>query len=120
MRRAEGSLPRGAPRVSATALEDGTIILRVEAVPPVQAPDELLTLDRCGLDDQTARRLIREGTLPAARLGRRYFVRRSDVLGLIDKLPAREPLQRTKAVSADTGDYATVVALAQRGGKAGE
>jgi hypothetical protein len=40
-----------------------------------------------GLEQNAARRLIASGELRARKIGRRWYARRSDVLGLIDNAP---------------------------------
>jgi hypothetical protein len=43
------------------------------------------------LERSTATRLIKAGELPARKLGRKWYAKRSDVLGLIDKAPRAKP-----------------------------
>jgi hypothetical protein len=49
------------------------------------APDELVAFP-FGLEAAAARALVRTGTLRAAKLGRRLYARRSELLSLVDKL----------------------------------
>ncbi len=50
------------------------------------APDELLPFP-FGLEEEAAAKsLVRTGKLPAVKIGRRIYARRSDVLALVDKL----------------------------------
>ena len=94
----------GTPRVTATR-EGEAIIVRVEAA-RAEAPDELLAFP-FGLEPHAARALVRAGTLPAAKIGRRTYARRSDVLALVDKL-AKKP-----AKAEPTSNYAELVASAR-------
>jgi hypothetical protein len=112
VRKAQALAQRTNSQPRTTAIADGqSITIRVEHVPAVQAPDELLTIDSCGLDDATARRLIKDGTRPAARIGRRLYVRRSDVLALVDRLAVTsKPALRGDPES----DYAELVRSAKR------
>ena len=73
---------------------------------PRRAPDELLAFP-FGLEPRAARALVRAGTLPAAKIGRRTYARRSDVLALVDKL-AKKP-----AKAEPTSNYAELVASAR-------
>ncbi len=47
------------------------------------APDELMEFP-FGLEAEAARRLMRSGDLPHAKLGRKWYAKRSDVLALVD------------------------------------
>lgn len=83
------------PRVSTTQ-EGSTMIIRIEAASPVLAPDELVAFP-FGLEGKAAKALVRNGTLPTARIGRRTYARRSDVLALVEKLASRRapPVEST-------------------------
>jgi len=51
------------------------------------APDELVPFP-FGLEAEAARRLMRSGDLPHAKLGRKWYAKRSDVLALVDLFKA--------------------------------
>jgi hypothetical protein len=72
------------PRITAVHVDDA-VIIRVEATPAVLPPDELVSFP-FGLERSAASALVRKGTLPAAKIGRRLYARRSEVLGLVDTL----------------------------------
>lgn len=92
-------------RVSASLADDHTIVLRFE--PSGCVVDELIGFP-FGLEANAARKLVRDGTLRAARIGRRWYAKRSDVLALVDRLAPTPSLARTAE------SYADVVALAGR------
>lgn len=100
--------PADAPKPRVRVEPEGSAyVIRIESAPPVAAPDELLAVDGLDIEQAAIRKLVRNGTLRAARIGRRLYVRRSDLLALIDRLaiePRREP---TGSVAAD---YASLVA----------
>jgi len=100
---------------SVTVTDDGAIVLRIERQAPVAAADELLPLAKWGLPRQAALALVTQGKLTAARVGGRWFARRSDLLTLIDVL-AREQaaLDLEKAKPGDTVDaaYARIASAA--------
>ena len=78
----------GAAKV--TRDEDGAINVRSEAPAPMAPPDELVPFP-FGLEVSAARKLVRDGTLRAARIGRRFYAKRSDVVGLVDRLAQTRP-----------------------------
>jgi hypothetical protein len=82
----------------------GPILLQIEQVPAVQAPDELVA-HPFGLERSAASRAIRDGHLKAARIGRRLYARRSDVLALVDKFAIK-----AKPTGDVESDYAALVA----------
>ena len=94
------------PRVSTTH-EGSTMIIRIEAASPVLAPDELVAFP-FGLEGKAAKALIRDGTLPAARIGRGLWAKRSDILGLVEKL-RREPTSNAPADITPEAAYARMV-----------
>lgn len=97
---------RARPRVT-HSYEGGTIVVRIETPPAVIAPpDELLPFP-FGIEARTAKQLVRSGKLTAAKLGRRLYARRSDLLALVDRL-AEPP---TAGSVAD--DYASLAARAR-------
>jgi hypothetical protein len=61
----------------------------------VLQPADLLVAFPFGLEKNAARGLIKRGELPARKLGRRWYAKRSDVLGLIDSAPAHAQVQGT-------------------------
>lgn len=73
-----------APKITARE-EGGAIVVRIEAPPAMLPPDELVPFP-FGLEASAARKLVRDGTLRAARIGRRVYAKRSDVVGLVDRL----------------------------------
>ena len=78
----------------------------ITALAPQAPPDELLSFP-FGLEPRAARALVRNGTLTAAKIGRRTYARRSDVLALVDKL-AKKPA-KTEPIAG----YADLVANAR-------
>jgi hypothetical protein len=79
------------------------------------APDDVIEFP-FGLEEKTARALVREGTIPAARLGRKLYARRSAVLGAIDVIA--EEQRAARAIQAKPGtsapeQYAQIVELAR-------
>jgi hypothetical protein len=74
-----------------------------------QAPDELLPFPY-GLERNAANRVERDGDLKVARIGRRKYARRSDVLALVDRL-AERTLRIAEPEPAD--DYDAIVAKAK-------
>jgi len=96
------------PRVSTTQ-EGATTIVRIEAGAAMLAPDELVAFP-FGLEARAARALVSNGTLPAARIGRRIYAKRSDVVSLVDKLAAK---QITSAKPTSVEDH--YVAMVARG-----
>lgn len=82
--------------------------MRIEAPPAVlAAPDELLPFP-FGIEARTAKQLVQSGKLAAAKLGRRLYARRSDVLALVDRLA-------TPATAGNVmDDYAALAANARR------
>jgi hypothetical protein len=99
-----------APKVTTTHARDGAIVIRVEAA-RVEAPDELVAFP-FGLEASAASSLVRRGKLRAAKIGRRLYAKRSDVLALVDAL-AKEPRTTT---TIDDG-YAAFVARTKGGSR---
>lgn len=95
------------PRITAVQSHDGAIIVRVEAVAPVAAPDALEPFP-FGLEVAAATKLVKDGTLPAAKIGRKLYAKRSDIVALVDKLAV--PVR----AETDDGYGAAVVAMASR------
>ncbi len=107
------TLPASAKSRATATFEGSEITIRIEQVPPVAAPDELVPFP-FGLEASAARQLERDGHLKTAKIGRRKYARRSDILALIDKLAA--PPARNPATSPEDA-YANLVALAKRKGR---
>ena len=60
-------------------------LAELRELPPFAAPSpEWLPIKTCGLRPTTARRLIRAGSIEAARVGREVLVRARDVAGYIE------------------------------------
>jgi hypothetical protein len=74
-----------------------------------QAPDDLLAFP-FGFEVAAARSLVRRGKLRAARIGRRVYAKRSDVLALVDALSALEARP-----DPQTDTYADLVARSRSG-----
>ncbi len=75
------------------------------ALPPA---DDLVAFP-FGLEENAARGLIKRGELRARKIGRRWYAKRSDVLGLIDRAPPVQPARaRGEGVRED------LAALAER------
>lgn len=103
------------PRVTAIH-EHGAIVVRVEAAPPVQPPDELRPIgalaEEWGLERRGLETAIRRAGIATVRIGRQLAVRRSDVVALVDRLPRAADAPDSTPADA----YAALVACA-RGGK---
>ena len=65
---------------------DGTLVIRLPPPPAPSAPDELLPFPFGNLERNAARALMKDGHLPVAKIGRKFYARRSDVLALVEKL----------------------------------
>ena len=61
------------------------------------APDELVEIHDTKLELRAVLALIEDGTLPSAKIGRRRYVKRSDLVALVDKLAAVPPKKPAKA-----------------------
>lgn len=94
-------------KVETATAPDGAIVLRIEAPSRVEAPDDLIPFP-FGLEAGAARKVVRDRVLRAARIGRRLYARRSDVLALVDKLasPAPEPSDVDEAYRAVVDEVA--------------
>lgn len=81
---------------------------------PLPERDELVSFP-FGLEENAARGLIRRGELPARKIGRRWYARRSDLLGLIDRAPASVAAQ----ASGDSlrADLAAIASRVRRCGR---
>lgn len=89
--------------------EDGSVVIRVVAARP--DGDELVP--RPGpLEEAAWDRLVKAGTLPAAKIGRRWYARRSDILALVDKLRHEPPVKASGAGAA--ADLRAIAARARR------
>lgn len=74
---------------------------RILARMTTASSDELVAFP-FGVEERAARKLVRDGALPAARIGRRLYVKRSDLLALVERLA-------TVRVTGDVGaDYLKV------------
>jgi hypothetical protein len=81
---------------------DGTLVIRLPPPSPPSAPDELVPFPFGNFERNAARALMREGHLPVAKIGRKFYARRSDVLALIEKLATVQTRKRpAKGESAD-------------------
>lgn len=94
------------PRVSTTQ-EGATTIVRIEAPRSTLAPDELVAFP-FGLEARAARALVNDGTLTAAKIGRRLYAKRSEIVALVDKLSAKAVVVAKPTTVED--HYATMVA----------
>jgi hypothetical protein len=81
-----------AAREALASIGRALLVLAAEPDSAAAAPlDELVPVDSCGLERAARRRLERDGRLPVVKLGRRKFVRRSDVAKLVEPVP--EPVR---------------------------
>ena len=76
------------------------------------APDELVPFP-FGLEAAAATKLVKSGVLKAAKIGRKLFARRSDLLALVDRLASTAASTMKETTTEDTY-AAAVVALAGR------
>lgn len=94
--------------------EDGAIVIRI--VPPPSTPDSApLVAFPFGLEAEAARRVMRDGLLPHAKIGRKAYAKRADVLALVDVLattPRPKPVKAPRAAS--TTDTLAALAVAER------
>ena len=79
-----------------------TIVLR-QVTAPQAAPDELVEIHATGLELRAVLALIKDGTLPSAKIGRRSYCKRSDLVRLVDKL-ATAPAKKPKPAKAETSE----------------
>ena len=91
---------------------DGTLVIRLPPPPPPAAPDELLPFPFGNLERNAARALIHDGHLPVAKIGRKFYARRSDVLALVERLSAVPG--RAKAPKRESADEAYLRLVGQR------
>ena len=77
------------------------------------AADALLAFP-FGLERAAAAALVRDGVLPAAKIGRRFYARRSDVLALVERLAKPAAVKATGVDVA--GDLASIAAKTRAGG----
>jgi hypothetical protein len=95
--------------VVTTAGNVAQITIRFEQVADSVEHDELMAFP-FGFEVSAARNLEKDGHLPTAKIGRRRYAKRSDVLALIDKLgPATAPLSKVRE-----DPYAKLVAIVKR------
>lgn len=86
--------------------DNGEVVITVRLpVPPanVAQGDRLIDVEKSGeegLETRAIKRLIKAGKLPRLKLGRKYFVRYSDLLGLVTPVASRT----TKARKANRED----------------
>ncbi len=81
---------------------DGTLVIRLPPPPAPSAPDELVPFPFGNFERNAARSLMREGHLPVAKIGRKFYARRSDVLALVERVGAAQARARpSKGESAD-------------------
>jgi len=81
------------------------------ALPPA---DDLVSFP-FGLEENAARGLIKSGELPARKIGRRWYAKRSAVLALIDNAPPVPPARASGTSLRD--DLAAIAERTRRGGK---
>ena len=86
---------------------DGTVTIHQTVY---QQPADDLVAFPFGLEAAAARSLVRRGKLRAARIGRRLYAKRSDVLALVDAVAAAEGRPEAR-----TDTYADLVARSRRG-----
>ncbi len=91
---------------------DGSIVIRLPPPPPPSAPDELLPFPFGNLERNAARALIRDGHLPVAKIGRKFYARRSDVLALVERLG--EAQVRATPVKGESADEAYLRLVGRR------
>ncbi len=75
--------------------DDGStsFTITVKAVPrAVPSTDELVHRGNCGIEARAFDGCVASGELPARKLGRRVYCRRSDLLRLVDAKPAVQPV----------------------------
>jgi hypothetical protein len=89
-------------RAALAKIADGLREL-VEAEDATQADVELVPLADAGIERRALRRLIREGRVRAARIGRRVYVARTDLGAL---LTTRAPLAPAAAAKSDPAEAA--------------
>lgn len=77
--------------------------------------DELIPFP-FNLEANAARSLIKSGELRARKIGRKWYAKRSDVLGLIDNAPAVVPPARASGESI-RGDLQAIAERTRNGGK---
>ncbi len=79
--------PDAARERAAAALASAMLALLTSTAPVAAAPaDRLVTRKTSGLDAKTFDALVRDGSLPARKLGRTWYARHSDVLALIGRM----------------------------------
>jgi len=85
-----------------TRESDGSIVIRLPPPPPSAAPDELVPFPFGNFERNASRALMRDGHLPVAKIGRKFYARRSDVLALVERVGvAKERAKPAKRESAD-------------------
>ncbi len=92
---------RAAPTITRQA--DGSLVICLPAAQVVQSShDDLVHRRNCGIEARAFDLLVSSGELPARKLGRRVYVRRSDLLALVDAAPAptAEPTDELAAAVA--------------------
>lgn len=72
-----------------------SVVVHVHRLPA----DELVHEGTSGLERSTFRGLVASGRLPSARLGRRVYCRRSDLLALVNAPPAPPPADARLALA---------------------
>ena len=92
------------PSPTVTREPDGTLVIRIPPSPPPGAPDELVPFPFGNIERNAARALMREGHLPVAKIGRKFYARRSDVLALVERLGASAA--RAKPAKGETASEA--------------
>jgi hypothetical protein len=85
---------------------------------PTAPPDELLPIARWGIPRQAALALVATGKLPAARVGGRWYAKRSCVLRVVDLLAAEQAAKeaaKPRAGATVDEHYAALAGAPARG-----
>ena len=98
-----------AERIEVRRADDGAVVIHVARPAPAPTPCDELVAFPFGLEARTAKALVRRGDLKAARLGRRLYCKRSDLLALVDKLASEQA-----ETSEKPDDYAALVDRTKR------
>ena len=102
----QGSAP------TVTREPDGTLVIRLPPPPTPGAPDELVAFPFGNFERNAARALMKEGHLKVAKIGRKFYARRSDVLALVDTLAVAQA--RKKPAKGESADEAYLRMVGRR------
>ena len=99
--------------------QDGTVLVRFEAAPEAApAGDEPIAVSsveaRYGIERGALQPYFRSGDLPVAKIGRSLFVKKSDLLRLVDLLAVRRPKNPTPPGVDLDDDYAALAATGRK------